>query len=236
MSTIQGQWHCSLAGTIRVTVGLALDWPYIRLWDIYLCRRWAPCLCCCWSRSPFALFAWMSTKCLLLRHALCGLQSIMHPWVICCFPRYIHCLLVYFTPPHCVDIRRRPHCCLLVSRFVYTLLASLSLSDHWQMWRHLQNSKYITHCRQRRTTVNTHRKCCQVSTWFFARPFVKWFALYAIGPLSVCDFGVLWPNGWTDQHATWCGGRPRPRRHCIRWDPASPIIGPCLLWPNGWMD
>jgi len=27
---------------------------------------------------------------------------------------------------------------------------------------------------------------------------------------------VLWPNGWMGQDATWCGGRPRPRRHCVR--------------------
>ena len=59
--------------------------------------------------------------------------------------------------------------------------------------------------------------------------------------LSVCDLGVLWPNGWMDQDATWYGGRPRPRPHCVRWGPSSPkrgtapppIFGPCLLWPNG---
>jgi len=61
--------------------------------------------------------------------------------------------------------------------------------------------------------------------------------------LSVCpvyDVGVLWPNGWMDQHATWYGGRPPP---CVRWGPSSPkgaqqppIFDPCLLWPNGWMD
>jgi len=27
----------------------------------------------------------------------------------------------------------------------------------------------------------------------------------------VCDVGVLWPNGWTDQDETWRAGRPRPR-------------------------
>jgi len=55
------------------------------------------------------------------------------------------------------------------------------------------------------------------------------------------------------------GGRPRPRRRCVRWgqlppkrntapvldgEPAPlhkngaepPIFGPCLLWPNGWMN
>jgi len=30
----------------------------------------------------------------------------------------------------------------------------------------------------------------------------------------VCDVGVLWPNGWTDQDETWHTGRPRPRPHC----------------------
>jgi len=45
-----------------------------------------------------------------------------------------------------------------------------------------------------------------------------------------------------DQDATWYGGKPRPRRHCVRWEPSSPkewgtappsLVGPCLLWPNG---
>jgi len=40
-----------------------------------------------------------------------------------------------------------------------------------------------------------------------------------LSALSVCDVGVLWPNGWMDQHATWCGGRPRPRPHCVIWGP-----------------
>ena len=52
---------------------------------------------------------------------------------------------------------------------------------------------------------------------------------------------LLWPNGWMDQHATWYGGWPRPRRHCVRWGPsypygkgtAPPLFGACLLWPNG---
>jgi len=26
-----------------------------------------------------------------------------------------------------------------------------------------------------------------------------------------------------DQDATWYGGRPRPRRHCVRWRPSSPL-------------
>ena len=62
---------------------------------------------------------------------------------------------------------------------------------------------------------------------------------------SVCDVGVLWPNGWTDQDETWHAGRPRPWPHCVRWGPTSPslkgaqpppISGPYLLRPNGCMD
>jgi len=57
----------------------------------------------------------------------------------------------------------------------------------------------------------------------------------------VCNVGVLWPNGWIDQDATWYGGRPRPRRHCVRWGHSSPVeraqqpplFGPCLLCLNG---
>jgi len=64
------------------------------------------------------------------------------------------------------------------------------------------------------------------------------------GHSSPLIFGtcLLWPNGWVDQDATWYGGRPRLRRHCVRWRPSSPprkgaqqppLFVPCLLWPNG---
>ena len=64
--------------------------------------------------------------------------------------------------------------------------------------------------------------------------------------LSVCNVGVLWPNGWTDKDETWHAGKPRPRGHCVRWEPSSPpqkgggapstIFGPCLLWQtSGWI-
>jgi len=36
------------------------------------------------------------------------------------------------------------------------------------------------------------------------------------GPCLLC------PNVWMDQDAAWYGGRPRPRRHCIRWERSSP--------------
>ena len=35
----------------------------------------------------------------------------------------------------------------------------------------------------------------------------------------------LWPNGWMDQDATWYGGRPRPKPHCIRRGRGSPRKG-----------
>jgi len=64
--------------------------------------------------------------------------------------------------------------------------------------------------------------------------------------LSVCNVGVLWPNGCMDQDEIWHGDRPRPRRHCVRWGLSClllkrgtqepPILGACLLWPNGWMN
>jgi len=40
-----------------------------------------------------------------------------------------------------------------------------------------------------------------------------------------CNVGILWPNGWMDQVATWYGGRPQPRPHCFRWGPSSPKSG-----------
>jgi len=54
----------------------------------------------------------------------------------------------------------------------------------------------------------------------------------------VCNVGVLWPNGWTDQDETWRADRPRPWPHCVRWRPRSPfpkgaqpiIFGLYLLW------
>jgi len=55
---------------------------------------------------------------------------------------------------------------------------------------------------------------------------------------------LLSPNGWMHQDATWYGGRPQPRRLCVRWGPSfpspkgahPPIFVQCPLWPNDWMD
>jgi len=68
-------------------------------------------------------------------------------------------------------------------------------------------------------------------------------------PISPPIFGpcLLWQNGWIDEAGTWHGGRPQPRRLCVRWgpipsrkrgrsSPPSPIFSPFLLWPHGWMN
>jgi len=55
----------------------------------------------------------------------------------------------------------------------------------------------------------------------FGRTFVKRFALCyrtVVCPvyLSVCNVGLLWPNGWTNQDETWQAARTRPRPHSVR--------------------
>jgi len=39
---------------------------------------------------------------------------------------------------------------------------------------------------------------------------------------SIFGLYLSWPNDCMDQDATWYGGRPWPRRHCVRWGPSSP--------------
>jgi len=52
---------------------------------------------------------------------------------------------------------------------------------------------------------------------------------------------LSWPSGWMDQDATWYGGGPRSRRHCVRWvqlphgkvhSSPTPLFSPHLLGPN----
>ena len=40
--------------------------------------------------------------------------------------------------------------------------------------------------------------------------------------LSVCNIGVMWPNGWMDKDETWHGGGPRPGHIVLDGDPAPP--------------
>jgi len=68
--------------------------------------------------------------------------------------------------------------------------------------------------------------------FFFGRPFVKQFALCyqpivcpVLSVQSVCDVGLLWPDGWIDQGATWYGDRPLPTPHCVRCGTQLPKRG-----------
>jgi len=39
-------------------------------------------------------------------------------------------------------------------------------------------------------------------------------------PFPIFGRFLLWSNGWMYQDATWYGGRPQPKRLCVRGDPA----------------
>ena len=43
---------------------------------------------------------------------------------------------------------------------------------------------------------------------------------------------LLWPNGWMHQDATWYGGRPHPKRLCVRCGPSSPPLKKGSTAPN----
>jgi len=79
----------------------------------------------------------------------------------------------------------------------------------------------------------------------FERPFVKQFAVcyqtVVCLSCSVCNVGVLWPNG-SNKLGMEVGlgfglivldGDPAPPHQKGK---QPPIFGPCLLWPNSWMD
>jgi len=56
----------------------------------------------------------------------------------------------------------------------------------------------------------------------------------SVGPvcLSVCDVGVLWPNGWMDQDATCYAARPQLTPYSVRLGPSS--SSPEGAHPNFW--
>ena len=80
--------------------------------------------------------------------------------------------------------------------------------------------------------TRTGRRCTANWPWserglkytIFSQPLqcnvrlLSWDVVY----LSVvCNMRVLYPNGFLDQDATWYGGRPWPKWHCIRCGPSS---------------
>jgi len=94
--------------------------------------------------------------------------------------------------------------------------------------RESQSTKYISCIFEAEFFINgAIKSAALLAHAVFRLPFVKRFALsyrtvvYMSVCVSVCDVGILWPNGWMAQDATLYGGRPRPRRHCVRWGPSS---------------
>jgi len=63
----------------------------------------------------------------------------------------------------------------------------------------------------------------------------RWWSSEGGAEPSIFGRCLLWPNGSMDLDVTWYRGRPRPKRHCVRWGPSSPakrahppIFGPYL--------
>jgi len=83
--------------------------------------------------------------------------------------------------------------------FLIAFLRALSRVRSWNS----QTSAVLRHL------ISFNRVSYEMRVFVFVRAFV-------------CYVGVLWPNGWMDQDATWYGDRPRPRLHCVRWGPAAP--------------
>ena len=172
---------------------------------------------------------------------LCHSRVVIYPslrWLF--LTKFCHEFAVSFTTP----------LWLFTSHYIFSSYIDIS-----HKWNRLQ-MKMATAC-----TISASQKSCWLNL-LNAQPHVshtmlcKKFHLavtvtvrpilsdHCLSVLSVCDVGVLWPNGWMDQDETWHGGRPRPRPYCVRWRTSCPKFsahvycgqtGPCLLWTNGWM-
>jgi len=80
----------------------------------------------------------------------------------------------------------------------------------------------------------------------FGRPFVKRFALYALGPSSSLSVTLVYCGQTVGRIKMKLGMRVGlgPGHIVLDGNPvplpetgtAPPIFGPYLLWPNGWMD
>jgi len=59
--------------------------------------------------------------------------------------------------------------------------------------------------------------------------------LWPRSPISAtAELLLLWPNGWMHEDATWSGGRPQPRRLCVRRWPSCPQKKSTPTPPNFW--
>jgi len=97
----------------------------------------------------------------------------------------------------------------------------------------------------RQVKVQLFRKwCCLWATVCKkVRPILSVRCLSCCLSCPVCNVGVLWPNGWTDQDETWHAGRLGPVHIVLDGDAGPlpqrgnpPIFSPYLFWLNGSMD
>jgi len=76
------------------------------------------------------------------------------------------------------------------------------------------------------TTALIPTKFCTVTETTKCPLWVVWWGpssprKRAHPPTPIFGPYLLWPDGWTDEDATWYGSRPWPRPHCIRRGPSS---------------
>jgi len=72
-----------------------------------------------------------------------------------------------------------------------------------------------------RPQFSVHVHCGQTAGWIkmTVRPMLSDHCPVC---LSVCNVGVLWPNGCMDRDETWHACKTLPWPHCVRWGPSSP--------------
>jgi len=92
----------------------------------------------------------------------------------------------------------------------------------------VSNYRLFSHINISQGSVATLLRCGGIFSFHFratvcktVRPMLS-VRCPVLSVCPVCNVGVLRPNGCIDQDATRYGGRPRPRRLCIRWGPRSP--------------
>ena len=97
----------------------------------------------------------------------------------------------------------------------YIILLCLCWSEVTIIWYKVSATYYIRSTMQNYCPNGPTQSCATVCKT--VHPILSDRCL----SLSVCDIGVLWPNGWMVNDATWYGGGPRPRPHCVRWGASS---------------
>jgi len=108
--------------------------------------------------------------------------------------------------------------CFLCTGHKLTYLLTYLLTNRHDAytWCRPQNMKGITYC----TVVRVGPSHVKSGRGFWST-ITNNHSPYATEPL----LGVLWPNDWMNQDATWYEGRPRPRPHSVRWGSSSPTHG-----------